>query len=215
METSAVSNTGLTTTTRTTGQSIEELRPEDFFALLITQLQTQDPLEPMDNAELVQQISQIRDMEASTRLTATLDELAAQQQVLAEQQRFGSSAGLIGKYVEGFIDSGEGVQRFVSGVVTGLRFDENGRPILELSDGSALPETRVSEVTTLEEVHRVADQLVGKRVRGEMPNETGGPMTVEGVVTAVAEDDYGLPVLVLDNGTELPLRYFTEIVGAE
>ena len=34
---------------------------DEFLALMIAELQNQDPLDPMDNSEMVQQIGQIRE----------------------------------------------------------------------------------------------------------------------------------------------------------
>ena len=44
-----------------------------FLKLLITELQNQDPMNPMDNHQMLQQISQIREIESNARLTETLE----------------------------------------------------------------------------------------------------------------------------------------------
>jgi flagellar basal-body rod modification protein FlgD len=46
---------------------------DDFVSLLVTELQNQDPLEPMKNEAILQQISQIREIESNQRLTETLE----------------------------------------------------------------------------------------------------------------------------------------------
>lgn len=45
---------------------------DSFVKLLVTELQNQDPLEPMGNEEILQQVSQIREIESNQRLTQTL-----------------------------------------------------------------------------------------------------------------------------------------------
>jgi flagellar basal-body rod modification protein FlgD len=54
---------------------------DDFTRLLITELQNQDPLEPMNNAQILQQISQIREIESNQRLAETLESVLLGQSV--------------------------------------------------------------------------------------------------------------------------------------
>ena len=73
MATQAISST-LASSTRppkTTTKNFNNLNSEDFFGLLIAQLQNQDPLKPTDNQTLLNQISSIRQMEQSSTLTKT------------------------------------------------------------------------------------------------------------------------------------------------
>ena len=44
-----------------------------FLKLMITELQQQDPLNPMDNKDMLNQIAQIRAVGASDQLTKTLN----------------------------------------------------------------------------------------------------------------------------------------------
>jgi len=215
MESAGVTGTNLLATQPATGRNLSQMRPEDFFKLLVTQLQTQDPMEPMSNSEIVQQISQIRDLEASTKLSSTLDNLAEMQQALAGQQRVGAASSLVGSYVEGTLTDDAGHSQFVAGVVTGIRFEADGSPVLQLHEGQELNLDSVSQVTSIEEVNRVAQRLLGKEIRGEMPDESGQLVTVQGLVESIKTDDIGLPILVLDDGTEMPLQYFKEIVSEE
>ena len=196
-----------------TGRNLAELDSEAFFKMLITQLQSQDPLDPVSNADVVAQISQIRDLESSTKLSATLDKLADMQSQLASQQQFGSAASLIGSYVEGVVATEDGSGRFISGVVTGIRFEADGTPILETHNGEELPLSSLSQITNVEELNRLAVKLVGELIRGEIPDESGLPIDVRGIVDSVKTDEIGLPVLVLDDGTEMPLRYFREVLN--
>ena len=212
MESAGITDAGAIATAQATTRRLDEMRPEDFFELLVAQMKTQDPMEPMSNSEIVQQISQIRDLEASTKLSSTLDKLAEMQQSVTDQQRMGSASALVGSYIEGAVTDEAGNSRFVAGVVTGIRFDAEGKPILQLHEGDELELGQVTQVTSIEEVNRVALKLIGKVVRGEMPDESGNPITIEGMVENVRADDIGLPVLILDDGTEMPLQYFREIV---
>ncbi len=139
----------------TTTRGFSDLSSEDFFALLIAELQSQDPLEPTDNQQLLDQMSSIRQMEQSATLNQTL-------QALASEQRFGATAGLIGHYVIGTVTNGSGDNFTVEGVVTGVRFNSSGEAILELHDGRTLPADDVETVTLVENLpQELRDQIEG------------------------------------------------------
>jgi len=112
---------------------------EDFFKILIAQLQQQDPMNPMSNEAMVQQMATIRDMEMSYSLTEALKQMTG-------EQRFAGAAGLIGHYVQGVVEDSEGTQIALEGVVTGVRFTETGKAILELDTGESLPLEDLTQV---------------------------------------------------------------------
>ena len=149
-----IANVATETALRSTGaNTFAELGSEDFLQLLITQITNQDPLEPMGNAELLEQLSLVRELEVSTTLTDTLQRLAG-------QDRFSSAPSLIGK----FVSSSPGADGLVqSGVVLGVRFTDDGRPLLQLSDGTELP---IERVLTVEAPLQAAEALVGQSVTG-------------------------------------------------
>jgi flagellar basal-body rod modification protein FlgD len=134
----------------------------DFMKILIAQLQQQDPMNPMSNEAMVQQMATIRDMEMSYTLTETLQQMTS-------EQRFAGAAGLIGKYVEGVVTDAEGEEMALTGVVTGVRFTESGKAILELDTGASLP------LEKLTQVHAEApdgNQEVSS-VRGDLASKAG------------------------------------------
>lgn len=51
------------TTSQMTEAANSTVNKDEFLTLLITQLQYQDPLEPMDNAEFVSQVTQFSSLE--------------------------------------------------------------------------------------------------------------------------------------------------------
>jgi len=138
---------------KTSTKNFSNLQSEDFFGLLIAQLQSQDPLKPTDNQTLLNQISSIRQMEQSSTLTKTLTNLSA-------EQRFGAASSLIGRYVAGKVQDQNGNNFVVKGVVTGVHFDDNGRAILELHDGNFLPADKVDEVTVLQNLPQDVQQAI-------------------------------------------------------
>jgi len=68
---------------------------EQFLTLLVTQLQNQDPLNPMDNAEVTSQIAQLSTVSGINQLNATLLGLSGQLDMSQSMQ----AANLIGKEV--------------------------------------------------------------------------------------------------------------------
>ncbi|MCO6437987.1 MAG: hypothetical protein J5J06_12920 [Phycisphaerae bacterium] len=201
MQTPAVSETTTSTPSASRASGFEDLRSEDFLKLLITQLTTQDPLEPTGNEELLQQISSIRDIELSTSLTDSLKSLTG-------QQRYASAAALIGQHVTSTPD--ESGQAF-GGVVTGVRFDASGQALLRLSDGTEMPLERVGTVVSALEAARL---LIGKIVTGVDLRDPSKPEAVEGLVTTARQDDTGDVVLELDTGESLRLRDIINVTAA-
>jgi flagellar basal-body rod modification protein FlgD len=89
---------------------------DQFLALLITELQHQDPLNPMDNSEMVQQINQIREISATNQLSDTLGAVLLGQNVA-------TASGLIGKRVHALTDEAKNVEGVVDRV--SIEKDEN------------------------------------------------------------------------------------------
>ena len=78
-----------------------QLSRADFTKVLLTQLQTQNPLEPMDNEKMVNQLVQLQQMDNSTKLSTTLDQFASRFAAMQFENQFTSAAALIGKSVKG------------------------------------------------------------------------------------------------------------------
>ena len=104
--------------------TLNDLDLNAFFNLMITELQNQDPLNPLENNELLAQISQIREVGATEKLTATLDAVLLGQNI-------SSATNLIGADVVALTDSGQRVSGNVRVVTI-----ENGQPKLELAVGT-------------------------------------------------------------------------------
>ena len=61
-----------------TSASATQEMGERFLKLLVTQLQNQDPMNPMENAELTMQLAQMSTVEGITKMNTTLESLATQ-----------------------------------------------------------------------------------------------------------------------------------------
>ncbi len=100
--------------------AIGNLNLDAFFDLMIAELQNQDPLNPLENDQLLAQINQIRQVGATDKLTETLDSVLLGQNIA-------SATGLIGKQVEALSDD---AQR-ITGDVLQVSI-ENGEPKLHI-----------------------------------------------------------------------------------
>jgi flagellar basal-body rod modification protein FlgD len=107
------------------------LNADTFMKLLIAQLQNQDPTQPVGNSELLQQLSTMRNLQASVELSDTLKTLTANQQVTA-------GASFLGKVITGTNAS----EQEVSGVADRV-FLSGG----ELTIGIGNEHVSVSKVT--------------------------------------------------------------------
>jgi flagellar basal-body rod modification protein FlgD len=106
---------GATGATQATQQAV--VNQEDLFRILLTQLNYQDPLKPMDNAEFIAQLAQFTSLEQARQSNQNVE-------ALLKMQAADQSIGLIGKTVEVATSTGREV-----GQVTTIAFQE-GSPLL-------------------------------------------------------------------------------------
>lgn len=84
------------------GNDLRSVDLDQFLGLLVTEMQNQDPLNPMDNSQLLTQISQIREIGSTNQLTETLSSLAVGQELTM-------ASSLIGKEVTALSDDAKEV----------------------------------------------------------------------------------------------------------
>jgi flagellar basal-body rod modification protein FlgD len=101
MASGAVSGaSGKTDSSTALTSAYDKLDTETFTKLLVAELQNQDPMSPMDSAQIVQQVSEIRSIQASTELHTTLEAVLLGQNVA-------TASGLIGQTISGLTDDAE------------------------------------------------------------------------------------------------------------
>lgn len=112
------------------------LGQEDFLKILLTQLQFQDPLKPMDNQEFIAQMAQFTSLELNRQANDKTDSLMTIQTAT-------QALGLIGKQVEISTETGQQI-----GTVTAARFP-NGVPALtvQTTTGAFLVDVRLSQIS--------------------------------------------------------------------
>ena len=98
---------------------------DTFLELMIAELQNQDPLDPIENSELVQQISQIREISATNKLTDTLD-------AIITGQNLASASSLIGQTVSALSDDGSSVEGLVDRVSIEVSDDHHGQRTIKV-----------------------------------------------------------------------------------
>lgn len=106
MQTSQVGATGQGQQATVGQDAFSALQTQDFLKLLVTELANQDPLNPMDNNQILQQITQLREIQATEMMTATLESVLF-------GQNFTTANWLMGRNILGLTDDGE----YVTGIV--------------------------------------------------------------------------------------------------
>jgi flagellar basal-body rod modification protein FlgD len=135
MTTTGVGQTPQSSTNSTTKNNPYDLKPADFINMMVTQLQNQDPTQPVKNEELLAQMSQISQLQSSTTLTSTL-------QGLTLQNSIGSASSLIGKNVSGLDANNDPI----SGLVTSIKV--SGSDVnLQLDNGNQLALGSVTDIS--------------------------------------------------------------------
>lgn len=102
-----VSTSSSSSATQSTGNGIGDVDTDQFLSLLLTEMQNQDPMQPMDNSQMLTQMSQIRSIGSNDRLTSTLSNLAAGQELSMASSMIGKTVKALdsnAKDVEGKVD---------------------------------------------------------------------------------------------------------------
>jgi flagellar basal-body rod modification protein FlgD len=156
METGAINSTlPAAAAAQDRNDALRDLDMDEFLQLMITELQNQDPLNPLENAEILQQISQIREIGATGRLTETLESVLLGQNLT-------SATSMIGKTVKALSDDA----KEVSGLVDRVSVTE-GETRLHIGD-KAIRLKNVKEVlSTVGGSDDVAAQAAGELGGGQ------------------------------------------------
>jgi flagellar basal-body rod modification protein FlgD len=112
----------------------QTLGQDDFLKLLIAQMTTQDPMNPMSNMDFIAQMAQFTSLEQTRAMSVTMTQMNQQQQLL-------QANGLIGREVT--IKGAEGSS--LSGVVSGVTMD--GNTPLVVVNGLHYPLSAITSIT--------------------------------------------------------------------
>ena len=114
---------------------LNDLTMSDFIRMMVAQLENQDPMSPMSNTEMLQQMSQMRSITANDRLTSSIETLSI-------GQALSTASSLIGKTITGVNTLNQSVTGKVDKVTI-----ENGEAKLYV--GSSI--INVGNVTAIED----------------------------------------------------------------
>ncbi len=126
--------TPATTLERATSKS--QLSRDEFYQIMIAELTNQDPFQPLDNKQFLEQIASLQSLDATTRLTDAIDRLLL-------GQALSSASGLIGKRVVALDEDGAQVP----GVVDRVRVEGDSVKLV-LGGGLEVELDRVVEVSS-------------------------------------------------------------------
>ncbi|MBC8217617.1 MAG: hypothetical protein H8E73_04070 [Planctomycetes bacterium] len=102
----------------------------DYMQLLVTQLQNQNPLEPLDNNEMASQLAQFSQLQQLESMNTSFSD------VLSGIER-AYAASLIGKEVSFVADDGSGSGEITAGVVEQVFNNIDGKIVL-VADGRTI-----------------------------------------------------------------------------
>lgn len=120
MATSAIGGASSSSQQGNSNQALRDLNLDEFLKLMITELQNQDPLNPMDNAQVLQQISQMREIQSTDQMRNTLDAVLLGQTLV-------SASTMIDRQISALSESGKEVEGRVESVTI-----EGGKPLLHI-----------------------------------------------------------------------------------
>jgi len=126
MSVTGVTGSSATSGTSTTPTKSNELGKDDFLKLLVTQMQSQDPMNPMDNSEFIAQMAQFTSLEQMKNMNTSM--------------QIAQAASYIGKQVSWTDDKGEAQ----TGVVSSVKM-VSGEPQLMIGEKSVA----LAKITTI------------------------------------------------------------------
>lgn len=126
---------GFTNSTPTTStDAFSTLTSGEFLQIIFTELQNQDPLEPNDTTDMLNQLATLRAIESDTQMVDSLQRMVTQSELAA-------AAGLIGSLVSGItLDN-----RRVADLVISVSMTPDG-PVLNMFDGSRMFFSNIDEI---------------------------------------------------------------------
>lgn len=198
----------------------EQMGKTEFLTLFTTQLQNQNPLDPVQNEAFVAQLAQFSQLEASTNMSKSLESVASSM----KSERFMNGANLIGKQVTAPL----GDARYVAGsTISGLVslptgadsvrldvFDSQNNKVFSQSLGRQLPGdiklswdgSTESGGTAPSGTYKIVATVSSLGKVTQTPIST--PMTVKSVTYSPADDDL---IVEVEGGATVPLSQISRI----
>ncbi|MFM8344163.1 MAG: flagellar hook assembly protein FlgD [Betaproteobacteria bacterium] len=198
----------------------DKMGKTEFLTLFTTQLQNQNPLDPVNNEAFVAQLAQFSQLEASTNMSASLETMAKSM----KSDRFMNGANLIGKQVTAPMgnaryEKGSTISGLVS-IPAGADsvsldvMDAQGKKIYSQTLGRQMPgDLKLSWNGATDEgepapsgIYKIVATVNSLGKITQTPIST--PMTVKSVTYSPADDDL---IVELEGGATVPLSQISRI----
>jgi flagellar basal-body rod modification protein FlgD len=202
----------------TTASDNSTLGKDAFLQILITQLQNQDPTNPMDDREFISQMAQFSSLEQMQNMTKAMEALLGSQL----QTQLMSYTAFVGKEVkwhevtEELGEDGKPIVNEGTGTVVEVKF-KDGAPLFVLDSGKEIETGHISSILgdkgvtspgqAVEDPFAQASQLIGKTVSYQSADES-----IEAIIEAITKNN-GVIEYILNNGTRLTKDQFELVSG--
>ena len=140
--------------TATTDTNSNYISKDTFLKLLVTQMQYQDPLSPMDNGEYVAQLAQFSALEQMTEVASGLSDVYSLVENMDTSILVGQLTGMIGQQVQWTATNSDGTTSTYEGVAKSVSISD-GTPSLMVetevtdSDGNTVKAMTKVDISTL------------------------------------------------------------------
>lgn len=183
--------------TKTTNK---ELDKDAFINLLVTQMKYQDPLNPMDNQEMMAQMAQFSALEQMMNVAQAVEKQAAH--------------AMIGKQVQYQYTDDTGTLQSAIGKIDYVKI-ENGSPLFGIGENEVTSADIQAVIDSANiQSNTSAFELLGKTVQGTMKvKNTQGieeAVIIEGEISSINMKD-SEPYLVIGTGSKKVELAFTDI----
>lgn len=202
----------------TTEADNSTLGKDAFLKILITQLQNQDPTNPMDDREFISQMAQFSSLEQMQNMTKAMENLLDSQ----KQTQLMSYTTFAGKEVkwhevtDKLDNDGKPIVNEGTGKIVEVKF-KDGAPLFVLDSGKEITAGNISsilegkEATTPgqaeENPFAQASQLIGQTISYQSADES-----IEAIIEAITTNN-GVIEYILNNGTRLTKDQFELAAG--
>ncbi|WP_346207237.1 flagellar hook assembly protein FlgD [Caldifermentibacillus hisashii] len=189
------------------------LGKDAFLKLLVTQLQNQDPLNPMEDREFIAQMATFSQLEQMITMNQSMEELISvqkEQQMLSYQSLLGMEVKW-DKITYSNDEKAEPITESGTGIITSIKFTEDGVK-LYLEDGTELTPSNISGVSVQNKGNQFAEasNLIEKKVSWVENGEQK-----QAIVQAVSQKDGQIFYQVNDQkGTKLTIDQILSIMVA-
>lgn len=208
----AVNNVGSTNTTNySSTQKVKEfnsnLDKDSFLNLLVTQLQNQNPLQPMDDTQFISQMAQFSTLEQAQNTNSAI--------------KLNSANNMVNKVIKAsYKGEGDYMSRDLIGIVEKITV-KNNDVYLSVDENGQKREVKFDDVKEVTELENTAEQsylmnvntklaaansMIGKSIKGQYyttANDITTGHDIEGVVSGVVIKNYMVYLKVNDQNVRI------------